>query len=114
MSCCFNLALLVWPVDAPDCDVLARRHLKAHKVLKDDSDVAMKVFERVLAQVHSVEQNLPLGRIVEPRDEFHHCRLALSVLPDQRNPFSRTQLEVEILQHPPLCSRIGKGHIAKL
>ena len=91
MSGDFNLVLLMRLIDAADRDVLSRRHLEAHEVLKDDADVAVKIFERVLAQIDAVEQNLSLGRIVEARDELDDGRLALAVFADQRDAFSRAR-----------------------
>ena len=47
-------------VDAAYRDVFSSRHLEAHEVLKDDADMAVKIFEGVLPQVDAVEQYLSL------------------------------------------------------
>ena len=41
--------------------------------------------EVVVAQVVAVEQDAPLGRVVEPRQELHDRGLAGAVLADQRH-----------------------------
>ena len=109
----FDVALLVGLIDAADGDVFARGHLEAHEVLKDDADVAVEIFEGVLAQVDAVEQDLSFGGIVESGDEFDDGGLALAVLADQRDSFAGRESEVEVLQHRPVGARIGEGDIAK-
>ena len=69
----------------PDGDVLPRRHFVAHEILKDYADFAMQVLDAVLAQVDAIEQNAPLGRIVEARQELDDGGLALPVLADERD-----------------------------
>ena len=81
--------LIVSLVDAANGDVLSCSHLEAHEVLKDHTDLAVQVFERVLTQIHTVEQNLSLGWVVEPCDQLHHGGLALAVLADQRDALSQ-------------------------
>ena len=66
-----------------------RGHLEAHEVLEDDPDLAVKVGEVVLAEVDAVEQDLALGGIVETGDELDDGGLALAVLADERDAFSR-------------------------
>ena len=78
-----DIRLLVRAVDAADGDVLPRGHLVAHEVLEDDADLAMEIFELVVAEVHAVEQDLPFGRVVETRDQLDDGGLALAVLADQ-------------------------------
>src|SRR2546423_2273493 len=41
---------------------------------------------RSLPQVHTVEQDATLVRIVQPREQLHERRLPRPVLPDQRDP----------------------------
>src|SRR5579863_4661471 len=104
----------MWELDAPHRDVLARRHLITHEVLEDDADFRMKVGQVILAQVHTVEQDLTFRRIVEPRDQFHHGGLALAVLADQCDALPGLQCEVEIPQYPPRGSGISKRDISEL
>ena len=87
----FDVALLMGLIDSTDCDVLACRHLEAHEVLKDDTDLPMEIFEGVLSQVDAVQQNLSLCGIVESRYEFDDGCLALAVLSYQRDSFSRRE-----------------------
>src|SRR5215207_2254247 len=57
-------------------DVLLEAHVVAHEVLEDDADRAAQVGEVVIAKVHAVEQDAPLGRIVQAREELGERRLA--------------------------------------
>ena len=84
-----DVVLLLEPVDTAYCYVLSSGHLVAHEVLKDDTDIPMEIFQGVLPKVDAVQQNLSLGGIVEAGDEFDHGCLALAVLPNQRDSFSR-------------------------
>src|SRR5579864_7966303 len=68
--------------DPPYCDVFPSRHFISHEVLKDDANLAIEIFEAVLAQVHTIKQDLSFCGIVEPGDQFDHGCLALPVLPD--------------------------------
>src|SRR5207237_10906091 len=92
----FDVVLLLDPVDTAYRDAFSSRHLVAHEILKDDTDVAMQIFEGVLPQVDAVEQNLSFGGVVEACDELDHGRLALAILTDQGDPFSRREGEIEI------------------
>ena len=72
----------------PRCCCCAR-HLVAHEVLKDDTDLAVQVFDAVIPQINAVEQNTAVGRIVEAGNQFDDRRLALAILADQGDPFAR-------------------------
>src|SRR6185437_6819822 len=76
--------------------------------------MSVQIFKRVVPQIDAIQQNLPLRRIVQPRNQLHHSRLALAVLADQRNPLSRRKREVEVVEYGTIRSRIGKRDIAKL
>ena len=89
-------------------DVFTRRHLIAHKVLKDNANLTIKIFQTILSQVHPVEQHLAFGGIVKPRDQLDDGGLALTVLSDQRNPLAGMKMEVQAVQHQPRTSRIPK------
>ena len=95
------------------CNVFTRRHLIAHKVLKDNANLTIQVFQTILFQVHPVEQHLAFGGIVKPRDQLDDRGLALTVLADQRNPLPGMKMEVQPIQHQPRASRIAKRNIAK-
>ena len=110
----FDVALLMGLIDAADGDVLAGGHLEAHEVLKDDADLAVEIFEGVLAEIDAVEEDLALGGIVEPSDEFDDGGLALAVFADERDAFAGREGEVEVLQDGALGARIGEGDVAKL
>ena len=85
-------------LDAANRNVFARCHLVAHVVLKDDADFAVKIFEAVLAQVHSIEQDLAFKRIVEPGQQLDDGGLAFAVFADQRHSLARTQMKIQSIQ----------------
>jgi hypothetical protein len=55
----------------------------AHEVLEDHADVRAQLGQVVLAEVVPVEQDAPLVRIVEARQQLDERRLAGAVLADQ-------------------------------
>ena len=85
-------------IDPAHGDIFARGHLEAHEVLKDDTDVAVEIFEVVLPKVDAVEQNLSFGRVVETRDQLDDGRLPLAVFADECDSFARGESEVEVFQ----------------
>src|SRR5205085_230028 len=82
--------------------------------LEDDADLAIQVFQVVLAQVHAVEQDLTFRWIVEPGNELDDGGLALAVLTDQGHPLTGTKLEVQAIKHQARAAGIAEGNIAEL
>jgi hypothetical protein len=76
--------------------------------------VAVQVFEGILAQVDAVEQDLPLGGIVEPRDELDDGGLALAVLADQGDALSGREVRLKFFRYRSVGARIGERDIAEL
>ena len=101
-------------LDASDGDVLSGGHLVAHEVLEDDADLAIQVLQVVLAKVHAVEQDLSLGRVIEPRNQLHNRGLALPVFADHGHAFAGMQAEVQPLENHAAGTRITKRHVAEL
>ncbi len=99
--------------DTSDGDVFARGHLVAHEVLKDDSDLGVKIGEVVFAKVDAVEQDLAFGRIVEAGNELDDGSLSLAVFADQRDALAGTESEVEVAEDAPLRAGIVEGDVAK-
>ncbi len=86
----FNLIGRVRNLDAAHGDVFARGHLVAHEVLEDDADLGVQIGKIVFAQIDAIEQDLPLGRIVEPRNQLDDGGFALAVFADQRDALAGT------------------------
>src|SRR5690348_3236003 len=108
-----QIVLTVRLVHAAHGNVLPRRHLKAHEVLKDYADVTVEILKVILAQVHAIQKNLSFGGIVQPRNQLHYGGFSLPVLANQRNALAGGQREIEIVQHRSRRSRIGEGDVAK-
>src|SRR5207248_1083213 len=66
------------------------------------------------AQVHSVEQDLTFGGIVEPGNQLDNGGFALAVLADQSDPLTGTKLEVEAIEHQARAAGIAEGNVAEL
>ena len=74
----------------------------------------IKIFEAVLAQIHTVQQDLSFCGIVEPGDQFHHGCLALAVLPDQRHSLSRLETEIHPVENESRTTGIPERDVTKL
>jgi len=81
--------------DPPDGDILSRRHIVAHEVLKNYSDLAGVIVEVIFAKIDAVEINGPFRWVVKTRQQFDDRGLALAVLPDQRDTLSLVEGEIE-------------------
>ena len=100
-------------VDAAHGDVLPRRHVVAHEVLEDDADLAVQIFDAVVAQIDTVEQDAPGGRIVLTRQQFHDRRLALSVGANQRDALAEPDTQVQPIEHQPVVPGIGERDVVE-
>ena len=83
---------------AAGADVIADGHVVTEEILKDDPDLAVEVFNTVVAQVRAIQQDSPLGRVIQPGEQFHQRGLAFSILTDQSDALSRLQTEIQTLQ----------------
>ena len=73
---------------------------------------AAQLREVVVAQVAAVEQDAPLGRVVEPREQLDDGRLAGAVLADQRQrPRRPADRQVEVAHRPVLGIRVAEADI---
>ena len=68
-------------------------------------DVPPEAVEVVLPEIHAVEQDPALGRVVEPGQQLDQRGLAGAVLAHQRDPLARRQREVEPPHRPVAPSR---------
>src|SRR5580658_3954155 len=100
-------------VDEPYTNVFPRRHFITHEILEDHADFAIEIFQVIFAEIDSVEQDLPLRRVIKASEEFDNGGLALAVFTDQRDSLLGVKMKVESLQHQTRASRIPEGNIAK-
>jgi hypothetical protein len=63
--------------NAAHFDIFTGRHFVAHEILKNDADLSVKVGNVVFAQIDSVQQNLSLCGVIEPRDQLDDCGFAV-------------------------------------
>ena len=86
---------------AADADVLAHVELVLVEVLEDDADARRAASDRIpVAQVDAVEEDAPLGRLVEARQQLDERGLAGAVLPDQRHRLPVRDEEADVAQRP--------------
>ena len=101
-------------VNLADCDILPRRHLIPHKILENDANLTIKVFEIVFSKVHAIEQNLPFNWIVQACHKLDNRGFTLAVLPDQGDAFGRAQLKIQVFKDQAGSPGITERHVAKL
>src|SRR5262249_22964049 len=94
-------------------NVFSGGHFVAHEILENDTNLAIKALEVVLAKVDAVEQNLSLGGVVQSCDEFYDGSFALPVFADQRYPFPAIKMEVQAVQYQAIGPRVDKRYMAK-
>lgn len=95
-------------LDAADGYILARRHLVAHKVLKNNADLPVEVFQVVLTKIDSIQQHLPLDGIVKPGEQLDDSCFPFAIFSDQRDSLARVQMKVQSVQNQAGTSRISK------
>ena len=99
------------PLDLADADVLVEAHVVAHEVLEDHADRPAHRRQVVVAQVDAVEQDAPLGRIVEPRQQLGERRLARAVLADERDALAGTQRKLTCRTAQRRCRDSGSRRL---
>ena len=98
------------PGDIAHRDVLLEHEVVAHEVLEDDPDVPPEAVDVVLPEIHAVEQDPPLVRVVEPSQQLDQRGLAGAVLAHQRDPLARRQREVRDSAPPSSPPGILESH----
>src|SRR5205085_11722001 len=86
----------------------------AHEILEDPANPLAQLVGVVFAQVHTVEQDLALGWIVEPRQQLDQRGLAGAVLANQRELLARRDRQAQVAQGPVFPARVAKPNAAKL
>ncbi len=96
--------------DVAHADVRAHRELVLHEVLEDHPDSAAERFQVPLGKRPSVQRDRARVRCVQPRQQFDQRRLAAAVVPHQRQPRPRPQVERHVAQRGLLGVGIRVGH----
>src|SRR4029079_10107211 len=100
-------------IDLANADVLVESHVVADEVLKDHANSASETRQVVVLQIDPIERNPPLGRIVEPGQQFGDRRFPGAILPNKRHPLARAERKIDVPPRPPLALRISKADVLK-
>src|SRR4029077_14517638 len=95
-------------------DVLLQDEIVAHEVLENDADVLSQTDQVVVAQVHAIEQDTPLIRIVETVEQFHERGLSRAVFSHQRDALPQLDGEGQVTHRPAIGAGVAKPHVLKL
>ena len=93
-------------------DVLGDADGKEHGLLEHDGELPAKVVEPVVPQVHPVQQDLALGRIVEAREEADERGLARTGRADDPQVCPGLDLEGDVVQDGTILG-VGEGDVAE-
>src|SRR5690349_17434135 len=89
-----------------DCYVLASSDFISHEVLKKYTNLAIQVFQDILAEILAVDQDLLFRGIVKPCNLFFDVCVALTVFSDQCDPFPRIDMQIVPIEKQPRTSRV--------
>jgi hypothetical protein len=96
---------------APHPDVLADLELVLVEVLEENPEAAAQRPGVPVAHVTTVDQDAPLGRLVEPGEQLHQGGLARAVLPDERQALSRGDGQRDVPQGPRLLAGVTEADV---
>ena len=98
-------------LDLPEADVLPGGQLVVHEVLEDHPHLPAQVGRVELPQINAIEQDAPLGRVVEAEQQLDECGLAGTVAAHQRHRLVPPEAQREVAQHRLGPIRVGEGHV---
>ena len=93
-------------------DVLGHRAVEQKRLLQDDADVAAVFLDGEGADVRAVDQDGPLGDVVEAADQVDDGGLARPAGADQPDHLAGGDVQVDRLQHGPAA--VVEAHAAEL
>src|SRR5262249_25530778 len=73
-------------------NVLPRRNLIPHEILKDDPNFLVQILQPIFAKVDAVQENHALSWVIQASQELDQRRLTLSVFTHEGNSLSRGNL----------------------
>src|ERR1700744_4100134 len=109
-----NLEDVARGFNASHADVFGGRHVVAHEILKDSSDLVPQRVQVIIAKIDAIEENFAFGRIVEPSEKLGERRFSLAVFSHERNPLVRLDHQVDASQYRLGISRVRERDISKL
>ena len=86
---------------------------KEPEILKDDGKNGHILVVIIFPDIHAVEKNLALCRIVQPAEKFDKRRLARAVHPDDRQLFADPEFQVYMPQCITIRVRIPERNVAE-
>src|SRR5262245_17800158 len=96
---------------APEAHVFPEAELVLVEVLEDDPDPSAERLLVPRSQVSPVEQDAPLGGLVESGEELDERRLARAVLTDEGQALTAGDEERDVAQRPALGPGIPEAHV---
>ena len=99
MSRLSNQLQVVDLLNPADRNIFSCGHLVPHKVLKYHANFPIKIFQTVLAQIDSIQQNLSFRRVVKASQQLNDSSFAFAVFADQRYSLPRTQMKIQSIQN---------------
>lgn len=85
----------------------------ACKVLEEDGNVSTKFVEGEAAYVGTIDEDLPLLRVIEAQQEFDEGAFAVAILALYKRHLPHPGCEVVVLQDVAFHIWIAKGHVAE-
>ncbi len=105
--------LIVEPRHIADADGMARLKLEAEEILERAGEALAPVVGGNARQIHAVDQDAALRRLIQATQQFHQRALAGAVLADDRNDGAGVQLEVDVVEHFASGARIRERHVVE-
>ncbi len=100
--------------EAAVADVGRDAVVEEHDVLADERDVRAQAREPQLEDVDAVDQDAPVARLVETREQVRERRLAAARGAHERDRLARRDAERDLRERGPRGARVGKAHPLEL
>ena len=84
------------------------------KILKDDREDGLVLVVVVFADVDAVEQDDPLGGVVQAAQQFDKGGLAAAVFPDDGQPLPHPEPKADVPQRPGVGAGVAEADVAEL
>ena len=96
---------------SPTPDALPGAQLEAEEVLVRAGQAVPPLVGGHAGQLGAVDEDPPVGRLVELRQQLHERGLAGAVLADDGHHRAGGQVERHVLEHEPVGARVGERHV---
>ena len=103
--------LVVQPGNVADAHGVARPKLEAEEILKRAGQPRPPFVGANPRQIHAIDEDSPVVGLIHPAQQLHQRALAGPVFADDGDHRAGLQLQIDVVEHAPLGSRIGEGHV---